>query len=323
MIIFLYGEDVFRSRRKLQEIRQKYLASDKSGSGLSVFDCEEDNEVIKKIINVFSTPNLLAPKRLLIVQNLIGATSSENQKKVLEFFKKNKKKIIDDEDIVAVFWENKTPKKNNAIYKMLEKNFKSQEYKKLTGAKLLQWTLKILQEISPQAQISKKALEKLVAFCGDDNFLLFSELQKLIEYTDGKMVRESDVETLVKANLDSNIFQMVDALGSNNKKEALELFHSRLTKGDDPFYLLSMFFYQFRNMLKVADLYDQGIREVHEVSRRTKLHPFVVRKSMSQVARFSLLQLKNIYGKLSELDTKVKTGKIEIKLALDKFIVEI
>ncbi|MDQ1283861.1 MAG: hypothetical protein QG620_209, partial [Patescibacteria group bacterium] len=30
MVIFLYGDDQFRSRQKLNEIKQKYLDSDKS-----------------------------------------------------------------------------------------------------------------------------------------------------------------------------------------------------------------------------------------------------------------------------------------------------
>lgn len=323
MVIFLHGEDIFRSRRKLGEIRQKYLISDKSGSGLSVFDCEEEKEAAGKIIDVLSTPNLLAPKRLLVVQNLIGAASAEEQKKVLEFLRKNAKSLVEDKGRVAVFWEKGAFQRSSAIHKVLEKNSKSQNFKKLTGVKLKQWTLKIMREISPQSQISKEALEKLLAFCGEDSFLLFSELQKLVNYADGEMIGRRDVEILVKAKLDSNIFQMVDAIGENNKKEALKLLHSRLTKGDDPFYLLSMFFYQFRNMLKVSDLYEKGVRSAYEISSTTKLHPFVAKKSLVQIARFPFSRLKDIYGKLGELDAGVKMGKIEIKLALDKFVAEL
>ena len=62
MIIFLFGDDALRSSQKISEIKNKFLSSDKSGSGLSVFDYSEEKEASKKIIDTLNTPNLLAPK---------------------------------------------------------------------------------------------------------------------------------------------------------------------------------------------------------------------------------------------------------------------
>ena len=322
MIIFLYGEDSFRVSRKVAEIKQKYIDSDKSASGLSVFDCEDDKGAIGKIINTALTPNLFSAKRLIIVKNLLSSSLADAQKKFLGDLKKKGKNLFDDKDAVVVFEEKIKPKKSGSLFKFLEKNSKSQEFERLSGVKLCQWALKEMATISPAAKISSQALEKLLAYCGEETGAVFSELSKLINYTDGGMIEEEDVEKLVRAKIDGNIFQMVDALGSNNKKAALEMLHRHLEKGDDPFYILSMFFYQFRNMLKVADLREQGMPE-HEIARATKLHPFVVKKSLSQVSRLPLEKLKLIYQKLGELDADVKTGKIEIKLGLDKFVAEL
>lgn len=325
MIIFLFGDDALRSSQKNLEIKNKFMFSDKSGSGLSVFDYSETKEASKKIIDTLNTPNLLAPKRLIICKNLISASLAEEQKKILDFLKK-KKNLSEDSDVVIVFWENEMPKKNNALYKFLvdkHSGSKSQNFEKLSGIKLEAWTLKTMKEINPEASISKGALAKLISYCDGDNILLFSEIQKLVEYARKEMISEKDVELLVRANLSGNIFAMVDALGANNKKEALRLLQEHLKKGDDPFYLLSMFFYQFRNMLKVADLYKKGMRAEYDIARMTKLHPFVVKKTLSQMRSFTFSKLKKIYQMLGEIDTNVKTGKIEIKLALDKFVVEL
>ncbi len=329
MIIFLYGEDAFSSKRKVAEIKQKYLNSDKSGSGLSVFDCDHASsagstgkDTVKKIMSTAFTANLLSPKRLIIVENMLSFLLAEEQKVMQEFLKKKGKSLIEDKDVVVAFWEGSQPKKSGALYKFLEKNAKSQKFEKLSGVKLRQWVLKTLAEIDGAAKISTAALEKLLVYCGEDNFVLFSEMQKLSSYVDGQMIEEKDVEKLVHAKIDGNIFAMVDAIGANNKKLALGMLHKHLEKGDDPFYILSMFFYQFRNMLKVADLKEQGMPE-YEIARATKLHPFVVKKSLSQVSRLPLLKLKTIYQKLGELDTDIKTGKIEIKLGLDKFVAEL
>ncbi|MFZ2975936.1 MAG: DNA polymerase III subunit delta [Candidatus Moraniibacteriota bacterium] len=325
MIIFLFGDDTLRSSQKISEIKNKFLSSDKSGSGLSVFDYADESEASGKIVKTINTPNLLAPKRLIIVKNLISKTLAEESKKILEFLRK-KKDLSEDKDIVVIFWESEMPKKNNALYKFLvDKNSgsKSQNFEKLAGIKLEAWILKTIKDINPTASISKSALFKLIAFCGEDNFLLSQEIQKLVSYAGENLISEKDVELLVKADLNSNIFATVDALGANNKKEALRLLHEHLKKGDDPFYLLSMFFYQFRNMLKVADLYEKGMRAEYDIARITKLHPFVVKKTLSQMRNFTFGKLKKIYQTLGEIDTAVKTGKVEIRLALDKFVVEL
>ena len=325
MIIFLHGEDSFRSSQKVAEIKNKFLSSDKSASGLSVFDYPDESKKIEEVIDIIGIPNLLAPKRLIIIKNLISNCSVDEQKKILDFLK-NKKELAEDKDMVLVFWEGEVVRKNNALYKFLiSKNsgVKSQELEKLTGVKLEAWALKKIKEINPQAQISKTALSKLVSYCASDNFLLFNEIKKLVAYSGEKMINEADVDLLVKANLSTNIFQMVDALGVNNKKEALKLFHDHLQNGDDPFYLLSMFFYQFRNMLKISDLYQRGMNSEQEIARATKAHPFVVKKTLAQLRNFSFDKLKNIYNKLAEMDTAIKTGKVEIKMAMDKFIVEL
>lgn len=322
MIIFLYGDDIFRSHQKLFEIKQKYLASDKSGSGLSHFDFEEGAEA-RKILGVFSSPNLLAPKRLVIIKRMLSSGAETEREIILEYLKKNGDRLAEGKDLVVVVWEGGPPKKSDKLFKVLEKISKHQEFEKLSGMKLNQWILKRIKELDEKASISQAALEKLAAYCGNDALVLNSELEKLVNYAGGEMIEEKDVELLVKADIDNNIFATVDALGANRKKEALRLLHRHLEKGDDPFYLLSMFVYQFRNLVRVADLRERERAGEYEIAKLTKLHPFVVKKSLGQLRYYNFDRLKKIYATLANLDLKVKTGQLEIKVALDKFVAEL
>jgi DNA polymerase III subunit delta len=321
MIFFLYGEDDFRSRHKLLQIRDKFLTVDPTGSGLSIFDFEEGNFKIKPL-DVLGMPNLLNPKRLVIIKNLISNAGELEREEILNYLKKNSE-VAEDTDLVVVFFENNLPRKNNALVKFLEKNSKSQNFEKLSRIKLGQWILKRIKEIEPEAPISNSALEKLAAYSGGDTEALNSEIQKLVNFCAGKIIEDEDVEKLVSSNLNISIFETIDALGNNNKKQAAGLLHEHLKRGEDPFYLFSMFVYQFRNLLKVADLKERGMSNDYEISKNSGLHPFVVKKSLAQLSNFTLDKLRNIYQKLSELDTKIKTGKIDIQLALDKFLVEL
>lgn len=323
MIIFLYGEDSFRSSQKLREIKDKFLAKDKAGSGLAIFDFGEIRKKEQKILDAFVSINLLTPKRLIIIKNFFSEAGDNEKEEGVEFFEKNGKDIEKDQDLIAVFWEGNLPKKSDKFLKLLLNISKSQNFEALQGAKLSQWAVKKIKERDPRSGITKEALEKLIAYSGGEMHLLDKEIEKLINYAAGRIIKEADVELLVKSNVDSNIFNIIDALGNNNKKQASALLHQHLSKGGDPFYIFSMFVYQFRNLLKVSDLQqNQGMGE-YEIAKIAKMHPYVVKKSLGQIRNFSFDKLKQIYQKLGNLDTKAKTGGIDIKLALDKFLVEL
>jgi len=322
MIFFLYGEDSFRISQKIAEIKNKFLVSDMSGSGLSVFDYSEKGNR-HKLLDVLNMPNLLAPKRLVIAKNLIEAGEENEKENILDYLEKHTKQIQEDKDLVIMFQENGQPKKNGRLYKFLIKIAKSQNIEKLSGMKLSQWIVQKIEECNYSGGIGKEALEKLIAFVGNDAGMLDMEIQKLANFADGRMIQAGDVEALVKANVDTNIFNTIDAIANNNKKEALRLLQEHLAQGEVPFQIWAMFIDQFRNLMKVADLKDQYFGNEYEIAKAAGLHPYVVKKSLSQIRSFSYPKLKNIYQRLADLDMQIKTGKIDIKLAMDKFIVEL
>ena len=75
--------------------------------------------------------------------------------------------------------------------------------------------------------------------------------------------------------------------------------------------------------MKIGEFFFQGLRNQYEVAKLTKLHPYVVQKGMDQLRNYNFEKLKRIYKKLEEIDLASKTGKIDIRIALDKFVAEI
>lgn len=323
MLIFLYGEDDFRSSQKLKEIKEKFMRSDSEGAGLSVLDLSEKEEA--DIVSAFGSLGLFSQKRLVIIKNLILSGTKEKQDEVQKYLDKNKN-IVTDTDLVIVFWEENILRKNSALFKFLDskiEGIKKQDFEKLTGKKLEQWILKKIAGREKEIKISRGALEKLITYIGNETRIIDNEIKKLVDFNSSGTISEESVEILVKSNLDGNIFATIDAMAENNKSKATTLLQNHLEKGEEPFYLFSMFVYQFRNLLKVADFKEKNITNEYEIAKLAKMHPFVVKKSLAQLRNFPLDKLKKIYAKLADLDQKIKTGKIDIKLALQKFIVEL
>ena len=324
MIIFFYGEDTFRSYEKVLEIKNKFSLNDKSRAGLSLFDAKDSKDsAYEKMKATLSASGLFSSKKLFIAKRIIIESPTDEQAKILKFLKEHAEKIKVDPDLVVLFWEEGIPRKNNALFKFLLVQSRKQNFEKLSGTKLNQWIVDSIKISSPEASIAKDALEKLITFVGNDTALLTQELEKLISFSGSSMISAEAIDLLTKADLDNNIFETIEALSANRKRKALELFHRHLDNGDDPFYLFSMFVYQFRNLLRIASLQEDGIFSEFEIAKITKLHPFVVKKSYMQAKNFGENKLTSIYKKLGTLDTKIKTGQADIKLSLDKFIVEL
>lgn len=323
MIILLYGEDEFRSLEKLKEIENKFLSKNSSGSSPSYFDLEENKDInFSEIKNAFKSTGLFGGKQLIIIKNFLSSASKELTEKALSFLKSSKD-ISEDKDLVAVFWEKGKTKERSPLFKFLAANAKKQKFDKLSGAKLEQWIIANLEKAGSEVKISAKALEKLIAYTGSELRVLDNEIKKLLNYKDIGIIDEEDVELLVKEKISSGIFETVEALSGGNKKTALKLFHEQLEKGEDPLYILMMYVYQFRNFLKVGEQYSKGERNSATIAGKAGIHPFVAKKILGQIGRFSEEKIKEIYKQLRIIDEKAKTGQADAKIELDRFIAEI
>ncbi|OGI26861.1 MAG: DNA polymerase III subunit delta, partial [Candidatus Moranbacteria bacterium RIFOXYB1_FULL_43_19] len=288
MIIFLYGEDDFRSNRKLAEIKQKFLENNPDGmSGL--FDFSEPGAKISELIVKLASGGLFSRKKLVIVKNILQNKTAMESRELLDFLEKAEKE--EAKDLTLVFWEKEKINKKLRLAKFLFKKAKKQEFGLLDGVKLMNWIVGEIREIKASVvSISPKAAEKLSVFVGNDLSLLSKEIEKLVAYKSKGEISEKDVELLVKSKIDTDIFKTIDSLARQDKKTAVGFLHDHLNSGEDPFYLLSMYFYQFRNLLKVKALAEKNVSE-REIAQKLKLHPFVARKSLEQGRNFSLDQL--------------------------------
>lgn len=315
MIIFLYGQDNYRSRQKLKEIVEGYKKIHRSGLNLRYV--EPGNFSFEDAKNESQTISMFDEKKLVIFRNSLDKLREEE--KAMDFLKK----FIDSKDIVVIY-EDKEVDKRLSLVKFLEKEAKAQEFQFLDGAKLKSWAKGILDGL--EAEIDPMALEKLVEYVGSDLWWMKNEAEKLASYRNGKTITVNDVDLLVKPRIEPEIFKTIDAIAFNShwagKKQALRLVHEHLDNGDHPLYLLSMISFQFRNLLVIKDLMEKNV-PYYSIPKITKMHPFVVKKSYEQARKFSIRELKKIYQKIFQVDLSIKTGRLDPTAALDFFIVSI
>jgi len=309
MIIFLYGEDSYRARQKLKEIVEHYKKVHKSGLNLRYLDfSKKESEDFGDLKNGIRQTSMFKEKKLMVVTNPFSISEVEELKDFLK-----------TDDIILFYQEGKVNKKTS-LFKFLKKNAKCQEFELLSGQKLRNWVKKEFEKY--KGKIDSESLDKLIEYVGNDLWRMENEILKIVNYKKGKKVEPEDIELLVRSKIETDIFKTIDAIAQKNKKQALELLHKHLEKGDNPLYLLSMINYQFRNLLIVKELIEKH-KPYNVILKRSGLHPFVVKKSYFQARQFTLAELKKIYQKIFQVDFQIKTGKIEPETALDLLVTEI
>jgi len=314
MIIFLYGEDSYRSRQKLNEIINHYKKIHKSGLNLKYFDGRESS--LEGFKDEIQQTSMFAEKKMIVLKSVFP------NREFKESFLKDSKKFINSKDII-LFFEGGEVLKNDSLFKLLKKYGKSQEFKLLEGEQLRGWVKKEFANL--KTKIDEDALVKLIEFVGNNLWQMENEIKKLVSYKlkcPNPEISQRDVELLVQPKIEPDIFKTIDAIAIKNKKQALFLIHKHLEKGDSPLYILSMINFQFRNLLIIKDLI-QKYQFPYAISKITDLHPYIVKKSYSQAQKFTIQELKKIYQKIFQVDLSIKTGKREPETALDLFIAEI
>jgi DNA polymerase-3 subunit delta len=318
MLVFLYGEDDYRSRQKLNKIKERAKKFDPQSLNITTFGAERaEFDQIKKAVE--STP-FLARTRLVILENILRGGKDNLKNKLIEFLKKDRI----PKSSVLVFWEGGVLDKRESLFKiLLKKADQSEDFMPFSRFQLNRW---IEEEVKNQGgRIDHQALELLGAYVGNNLWQLKQEIKKLVLYKKGDslpMIKTCDIEKLVCAKLDTKIFNFIDALALKNKKQSLSLLHQQLESGENMVHLLSMITYQFRNMILVSDLASQN-KDQFQIVKEAGLHPYVVKKTFSNIKNFSPGRLDEIYKRLLLVDTNLKRTTQNYALSLDMLVSEL
>jgi len=318
MIIFLYGSDSYRSKKKLNEITAHYKKIHKSGMSFNVINADDASfEYFYKTIN---TVSMFGEKKLVVARDFLSGgviNSKDFSEKFISW--EGKEHLASREDVICVFYE-ELPDKKNLLFAWLTQNSQSQEFGTLKGQRLQGWVQKFIKQ--ENIKITQSALSRLVTHCEGDLWVFDSEIKKLKHYSYHNTISDRDLDIFLLQKPQTHIFSLVDATIEKNRSLALRLLHGHLEAGDNGQFLFSMVCNQFRNIAQVKSFLQRGEYNIPKIARETGIHPYVTRKSAEQAKRFDRAQIEKIYNKIVDLDINIKTGVIDARQGLESLILE-
>ncbi len=318
MIIFICGEDTFRSKQKLKALRQKFTEEiDGSQINIDVLDGEKlDSETFKQAM---ASGGFLVKKRMAIIENFIE--KNKNKQAIKEILDLAKKQSVDSiQENIIIFWEAlgsisadkyRGKKLSGPLLKYLKTIKYSYEFPLLSKNELLAW-------VKNRVSIGDDAANLLVEFIGSDLWRMNNEINKLKAYKNNQNLTIADVKLLAEEKFDQKIFDLTDAAANKNRKQFIKLADEYLSSDVEPAYILTFLIRQFRMMARAKSLL--GKNPTVNLALEIKIHPFVAQKLKTQISNYSIAEIKNIYRKLLKIDIKLKQGYFSPELLFTQLI---
>ncbi len=312
-----HGSDAFTRAETIAEFKRKLGPPDMVDLNTTYLDGK--NLSLGELRHACDAVPFLADKRLVIVDGMLSwlqgqKAASDELDALLDYLPR----LPDTTRLVFVEGDS-LPAKHPAL-KLAQKadrgyvkQFEPPKDKALPG-----WIVKRTKKHG--AEIEPRAAHQLAAVVGNDLRLLDQEIIKLATYTNGERpITSDDVDALTPYVQEAIVFDMVDALGRRDGPTAAQTLHRLLETGEHPMGLLAMIVRQFRLLIQVHELKRQG-ENANSIARIIKLHPFPTKKLYSQANYFTAAQLEKVYRHLLETDVAIKTGKIDVQVALDLLV---
>jgi len=316
MLFFYYGQDSFRANQKIEAIKTKFKEKiDPGGHNIQSLDGETMGP--DDFFQAVSVMGFLADKKLIIVKNIFDNKKLKDwQDQLVKFLDSQ---VDTPEENYIIFFQNNKPDSRLKLYKRLTKLKFSEEFTPLSPSQIKTW---IKNQFSKQTKsISAPALDLLISYLGSDLWQINNEINKLVNFAKDN-INEEDVRSLVQANIDENIFKLIDAIGNKDKALALKLIEEKLDNGVNHQYILTMIIRQYRILIKAKALGDKA-KNYFALMQVLKVPKFIAQKTYQQSQMYDDVQLKKIYKYLLYLDEKFKSSSGQEKVLFAKMINEL
>ena len=172
-------------------------------------------------------------------------------------------------------------------------------------------------------KIDKDTVKYIVANSLNNYDLVMNEVEKIIlYYNHPSYIKKSDVENIVSKSMNTNNFLFVDAIIDGDLEKSLALLKDLKTMKVEPTILISLIAGDIRIMLNIKKLLEENKRE-YEILNELKLMDWQLEKYLKKAFPYKIKELEEWLVKLTELDLKIKSGKLEKYDALELFILDI
>lgn len=274
-----------------------------------------DSVSIDDILNEINYVDLFNEKKLLIVSNFTFKKMKDKEEKALSNYINH----MNDNVIILKCIDEKLDNKKELI-KLVNDKCKVIELKKMDYKTLHEYVTKIFSDNNKR--ITYNQIKNILSLCENDTDSVLNEVNKLLLYKmDSDTITDEDIENVISKNSEKEMFKLNDAVMAHNIPNMLESTKTLVSSGVDEVVIIDYLSKQFRTLYQIKVMSkDTGIQTI---TSRLSLNPFVTKKMLDVVGKFSEEKLLNIIYKLSDADISIKVEGLDKSKVLENFYLSI
>lgn len=295
-----------------KEIEKIVKGTSYSDAYLSVYDLEE--VPLSNALEDLDTYSFLSNKKVIVIRNILSSLATDDEKehllKYIDNYNPDNLLIITCDKLDTKPFSKKLKQSKNIEYKKLEVDEKEFIKNKLKDYK-----------------ISNSDILYLIELCKSDFTKIDSECDKLMMYKyDTKEITKEDIDLLVVKKLgDSSdlLFSLVNSIMQKNKKRALSIYQELKEYQVDSNSIIGLMASQMKLISQIKVLKEDKLSN-EEIQKELNVKSLYQIKKLSEyIYTYSLSDIKEFFNKLSDLDYKIKSGRIDSGDAIELLIIDL
>lgn len=321
-LYLFFGPEDFLKKYYAESLEKLLLSEDMKAMNKIVLEGKQE---LGKLTDYCETLPVFSDRKLVIVRN----SGLFKSKKKGDENKKTKSKPQNDdltvflqdlpEHVCLVFYESEVDKRLKTL-EVIRKNGLVVEFEYQKPDELARWITRKLKACG--REIDQITAARLVETCEQGMTEILNEIDKLTAYTEGRVkITPEDIEQVCTKSIKSRIFDLTDAIAGKRNSRALALLNDMIILKEPVPKILFMIARQFRQILQVKLLHEDGC-SIDEIASRMSISPYIAGKIHKQASSFALQRLKKAVEASLELDLAVKTGRLEDRMAAELMIIE-
>ena len=306
-VYYLCGEDSLGIDNALKAIDKSVTQLLSSEFDKEIINCEKGINSNTILDSISSFP-FGSEKKLVIVKNF---GSLKDKKSLVEYFRSP-----NDFSVLVITHFEKKPDARMEPYKtLIEKNFYF-EAKEMRGIEFAGWIVSLAE--SKNKKITIEDAEALVELVGDSRLLIEMQFSKLIEYIGEKeFITLDDIKKNVIETRQNSVFDLLNALGRNERVKALKSFNNLLDNGEDINQIIGMLTRYFSTIASSIEFAKEKVSD-DSAARKLKMSKYFYQNCANSKYFKNIENLRRASRALLKADLELKsTGNDEKTIAAE------
>jgi DNA polymerase-3 subunit delta len=308
-VYLIYGSEELLLERAVKRLRDRLAAVADLDFNLEAFDGGATSS--DEIVNAANTMPFMSDRRLVIVRDVDKLDAA-----ALEALAAYARDPAPSTCLVLVATK---VARNSKLYRAVAATGVAYEYAAPKRSEYAGEVVKLLRERGKR--ISHGAAQQLVDLVGRDLRRLDSEADKLAAYVgETAEVTAAAVSQAVAAGAAASVFELADAVGERDTREALRVLRRLLQAGESPLGIHAMLARHVRALVGARALVARGMSP-DAMAPEIGMAPWLARNAARQASRYEPAELARSLAGLADAEEQMKTSSADAGLVLERWIV--